>query len=310
MPAIARLQLARLTRTKYDYEFRVLEDAAEAGKFDAWNVSEEDWCFALVFYVLSRSVHSMAGFLTAVKNCYEASSLTLPEGPRVKNFKAGLMRVFGAVDWVRKAHNLSKEEIEKILSPLGSGFEDTVFAVWLLASFYGALRPQDVSRSRLRWADGTWSKQGVEFLIRPKKGSMMHGPTRLAAPFLSPSSVLDLPRRLLHLRSFFPKKWSSQRSILASLNPPHVPIKNSVFVPRLRVLYARTVGVVPGEMGISAYSMRRGMATELHRSGVPEAVISKVLRHKNPDSTRQYIATLESEVRRMHLARQVAKAKS
>jgi len=50
------------------------------------------------------------------------------------------------------------------------------------------------------------------------------------------------------------------------------------------------------------------MATELRRSGVQEAVISKVLRHKNPDSTRQYIATLESEVRRMQLARKVASA--
>ena len=309
MPAIAKLRLAELSRAKYKADFKILKDAGEAGEFNPWDVTEDDMCFALLFFVASRSVHSMAGFISGISSMYESAGLELPLGRRFQGFKAGIQRLFGAVDVVSKAYSLSRKEVVKVLSRLGNGFEDTVFAVWVLASFYGALRPQDVSEHRLRWSDITWLPRGVEILVRPKKGRMMHGPYLMAAPSLERGSVLDLPRRLIRLRKLLPQDRPLSMSVFADKVFPYSPLKSAGFVRRLRRLYSDCFGGLPKGSRISAYSLRRGMATELFDKRIPEATISKVLRHKNPDSTRGYIANLETEVRRWRLASKAASAK-
>jgi integrase len=309
MPAIAKLRLAELSKSKYRADFNILKDAGEAGGFDPWNVTEEDMCFSLVFFVASRSVHSMAGFISAISSVYEGAGLDLPVGRRFHGFKAGIQRLFGSVDVVSKAYSLSREEVTKVLSRLSNNFQDTVFAVWVLASFFGALRPQDVSGHRLRWSDISWLPGGVEILVRPKKGRMMHGPYLMAAPSLERGSVLDLPRRLIRLWKLLPPGRPLDMSVLADRVFPYAPLKSAEFVKRLRLIYSECFGGLPKGSPITAYSLRRGMATELFEKQIPEATISKVLRHKNPDSTRGYIANLETEVRRWQLAMKAASSK-
>jgi len=166
-----------------------------------------------------------------------------------------------------------------------------------------------VSEHRLRWSDITWLPRGVEILVRPKKGRMMHGPYLMAAPSLERGSVLDLPRRLIRLRKLLPQDRPLSMSVFADKVFPYSPLKSAGFVRRLRRLYSDCFGGLPKGSRISAYSLRRGMATELFDKRIPEATISKVLRHKNPDSTRGYIANLETEVRRWRLASKAASAK-
>ena len=309
MPAIAKLRLAELSKAKYKSDFNILKDASEAGGFDPWNVTDEDMCFALVFFVASRSVHSMAGFVSGISNMYQDAGLELPMGRRFLGFRAGIRRLFGSVDVVSKAYSLSKDEVVKVLSRLGKDFRDTVFAVWVLASFFGALRPQDVSEHMLRWSDITWLPKGVEILVRPKKGRTAHGPYIMAAPSFGRDSVLDLPRRLSRLWKLLPPGRPLNMSILADKVYPYAPLKSAGFVKRLRHIYSECFGGLPKGGRISAYSLRRGMATELFDKQIPEATISKVLRHKNPDSTRGYIANLETEVRRWRLAMKAASTK-
>ena len=309
MPAIAKLRLAELSKSKYKADFNILKDASEAGGFDPWDITEEDLCFALLFFVASRSVHSMAGFISGIASMYEGAGLELPVGRRFHGFKAGIQRLFGSVDVVTKAYSLSRGEVVKIVSSLGNNFRDTVFAVWVLASFFGALRPQDVSGHRLRWSDITWLPGGVEILVRPKKGRMMHGPYIMAAPSLGRNSVLDLPRRLIRLWNLLPPGRPLNMSVLADKVFPYRPLKSAWFVKRLRRIYSERCGGLPKGSTLTAYSLRRGMATELFEKRIPEATISKVLRHKNPDSTRGYIANLETEVRRWRLASKAASAK-
>jgi len=90
MPAIAKLRLAELSKAKYKSDFNILKDASEAGGFDPWNVTDEDMCFALVFFVASRSVHSMAGFVSGISNMYQDAGLELPMGRRFLGFRAGI----------------------------------------------------------------------------------------------------------------------------------------------------------------------------------------------------------------------------
>ena len=309
MPAIAKLRLAELSKSKYKADFNILKDAGEAGGFDPWDLTEDDLCFALLFFVASRSVHSMAGFVSGIASMYEGAGLVLPLGRRFLGFKAGIQRLFGSVDVVSKAYSLSRGEVVKILSSLGNSFRDTVFAVWVLALFFGALRPQDVSGHRFRWSDITWLPGGVEILVRPKKGRMMHGPYIMAAPSLGRGSVLDLPRRLIRLWKLLPPGRPLNMSVLADRVFPYLPLKSAGFVKRLRQIYSECFGGLPKGSALTAYSLRRGMATELFEKRIPEATISKVLRHKNPDSTRGYIANLETEVRRWRLASKAASAK-
>ena len=61
-------------------------------------------------------------------------------------------------------------------------------------------------------------------------------------------------------------------------------------------------GSLPKE-NLSAYSLRRGLATQASRSGSSEGEVSKALRHKNVDTTRRYIADLESRDHRLQFSK-------
>lgn len=302
IPSIFGLTLSSGTKRKYKSEFSVLRDAASAGGFDQWSASEEDLCFASLFYVLGRSVRSLPGFLSACSKVYESSGLSLPRGPRLEAFTSGLERLYYSIDEVEKAYCFSKKEMSKILSNIShSSFLGALFACWLLFSWLGALRPSDSKKTRLRWSDLALGEDGVDFSIRPNKGKKHHGVARFSVPSV-PGSFFDLSYWLRRLQSFLPADWPPSRAVFARRLPPHKAYSGAWFVGRLRKTYKLLFPGSPPEK-ITAYSMRRGSATAMYRAGADMADVSAFLRHKNIDVTLRYIATLESRDRRREFAR-------
>jgi len=303
IPMVFRNRLSGETRKKYSSDFNILVDAASCGNFNAWSASQEDVCFAAIFFTLSRSVHSLPGFLSACTKCYEEAGLVFPKGPLIKGFCEGLSHLFNSVDGVSQAYSLSSREITAMLKLLSqSSFEDVVFACWLLLSFFGAMRPQDYKMSRLKWRDATISKDGVDVVLRPTKGIKNHGPFTFSVPRI-PGHWMNLPSWMELLQSFWSPSVDPETPIFGRRNPAAKPYSGSWFVSRLRRAFSSSSGQLPSGQNLTAYSLRRGFATEASKSGSSDGEISKALRHKNVDTTRRYIAELESRNLRLQISR-------
>jgi integrase len=299
---VFRQRLSAETRKKYSSDFSVLLDAASCGNFNAWSVSQEEACFAALFFVLSRSIHSLPGFLSACSKCYEEAGLSFPKGPIIKGFCDGLSHLFHSVDKVSQAYSLSSSEISAMLKQLNQSlFEDVVFACWMLLSFFGAMRPQDYKLSRLTWRDVTLSEDGVDVVLRPTKGIKGHGPFTFSVPRVS-GNWLNLPSWLELLQSLLIFR-NPTFPIFGRRKLREKPFSSSWFVSKLRRIFAATFGAAPLGQPLTAYSLRRGFATEASRSGSSDGEISKALRHKNVDTTRRYIAELESRNLRLQISR-------
>ena len=306
MPLVLGLRLASSTSTKYRQEFSVLLDACEAGGLNPWTLSESDFCYVTLFYALSRSVRSVPGFISAVANIYSAAGLKIPRGPLLEGLQAGLNRLFFASDVVVQAHPLDKEEIANLLQSCDYNFfEDVVFACWLLLSFLAALRPQDVEGSCLRWKDVSFSKSGsIDFLIQPGKGSLFHGVFPFSAPYLQ-GKITNLSAWFKHLSSFYSSRLSANDPVFAWRSSigsgVATPISRVWFANKLRSKYLKSFGRLPAKL--SAYSLRRGAATVYTRAGAAPTDVSRALRHKNYETTVQYVGSLESSARRENFTR-------
>jgi len=302
MPMVLRHKLSQATRKKYGSDFSVLRDAASCGNFNVWAASKEDVCFAALFFTLGRSVNSLPGFLSACGKCYEEAGLVFPRGPLITGFVDGLRHLFNSVDGVQQAYSLSAKEITMMLRGLvQSSFEDVVFGCWMLLSFFGAMRPQDYAFSRLTWADVSLSHDGVDVVLRPTKGMKGHGPVTFSAPRAT-GHWMNLPAWLDQLRFLLGGSVDANASVFSRRDRNAQPYSGTWFVAKLRNSFIAAFGSLPKE-NLTAYSLRRGLATEASRSGSSEGEVSKALRHKNVDTTRRYIADLESRDHRLQFAK-------
>ena len=263
---------------------------------------EPDLVFASLFYVLSRSVHSLPGFLSACAKCYEDAGLRLPRGDMLTSFCHGLSRLFSC-DQIKSSYALLKPELVKILANLDqSSFSDVVFGAWLLLSFLFCLRPQDSRGSNLRWSDiSFFSQGGVQVIIRPGKGIGHHGKIPFSAPSCA-GAWTNLPAWLRLLQAFFPPSYPLDRPVFARRLGRVSSFSSEWFVQRLRTKYVAAFGQLPSSK-LSAYSLRRGGATLLAEMGASNLELRKHLRHKNFETTIQYVASLESRSRREELTR-------
>jgi integrase len=299
---VFRHKLSEATRKKYSSDFRIFRDAASCGGFNVWAASQEDICFAALFFTMSRSVQSLPGFLSACAKCYEEAGLLFPKGPLVDGFRDGLLHLFNSIDAVQRAYSLSAREISKILSSLNqSSWEDVIFACWMLLSFFGAMRPQDYALSRLIWADITFLHDGVDVVLHPTKGIKGHGPITFSAPRTA-GHWMNLPAWLDQLQLLFGKPVDPRSSVFSRREVLAKPYSGTWFVAKLRSSFISVYGNLPKE-SLTAYSLRRGLATEATRAGSSEGEVSKALRHKNVDTTRRYIADLESRDHRLQFSR-------
>jgi hypothetical protein len=294
--------MSQATRKKYGSDFNILRDAASCGGFNVWAASKEDVCFASLFFTLSRSVNSLPGFLSACGKCYEEAGLLFPKGPLITGFGDGLRHLFNSLDGVQQAYCLSAKEITTMLQYLvQSSFEDVVFGCWMLLSFFGAMRPQDYAFSRLKWTDVSLSHDGVDVVLRPTKGMKGHGPITFSAPRAT-GRWMNLPAWLDQLRFLLGGSVDADASVFSRKSPNAQPFSGTWFVSKLRKSFLSAFGSLPKE-NLSAYSLRRGLATQASRSGSSEGEVSKALRHKNVDTTRRYIADLESRDHRLQFSK-------
>ena len=106
-------------------------------------LSSDDLCCVVLFFALSRSIHSIDTFMSALSHLYSNAGLSLPRSLELKNLRRGLSRLFNVPDAPIRAHPLSKQEVNTLLSALNVLDPlHVVFAAWLSISFVFALRPE------------------------------------------------------------------------------------------------------------------------------------------------------------------------
>ena len=248
--------------------------------------------YVCLFFVLSRSVHSLDGFWSAIKSIHKLNGHAFPESKSHKDFKRALRKIFLAADTVKRAWAMTPEVFRALILSLDmTVWEDVVVGVWLFASYVFMLRPEDVHRGRFRWLDVVLcSDGGADIKIYPNKGAAHHG----VAMFSSPPNVvhqLSLSSWLSALRSMAPRDLvSPELPILVHISNQFrgQPISTRWFTGRIRSLYLSVFNSsIP--TGFSAYSLRRGGATAYYNAGLKDIHLQHLLRHKSIETTQIYI---------------------
>lgn len=144
-------------------------------------------------------------------------------------------------------------------------------AITLMALTTG-VRACDIAALTL--ADVDWAKMRISF-TQVKTGNPVSLP-------MCPALAEALGRYVLEERP-----ESARREVFLRSRPPHGPLGGHSAVYRAIASVLGTAGVDGG----GARLMRRSAATGMVSSGVPMPVVSAVLGHADPETTKDYIAT-------------------
>lgn len=282
----------------YQNHFKTLQMACSPLELDPLRLAEHDLTYISLFFVLSRSIHSLDGFWSAIKSIYSLNGLPFPEGKPHKEFKKTLRKMFLAADTVNRAWAMTPEVFRSLILSLDMTiWEDVVVGVWLFMSFVFMLRPEDIHRGRFRWLDVFLCPDGgADVKIYPNKGAAHHGVASFSSP---PNAIpqLSLSCWLSALRSLVPGDLVGPKlPILVHISDRFrgQPISTRWFTSRIRSLY---LSVFKSDMpsGFSAYSLRRGGATAYYNAGLKDIHLQHLMRHKSLETTQIYINSSDQQ---------------
>ena len=293
-PFVQSLALSTGSKSAYSDHLRTLQLACESLRLDPLALTADDLCCVVLWFALSRSIHSIDAFLSALSHLYISNNLSLPRSLELKSLRRGLSRLFNVPDAPARAYPLSKREVKALLSALNaSDPSHVVFASWLSASFMFALRPEDLER--LRWCDVTFfSDGGMDVTVLPGKGAAFHGKSIFSAP---PSSSCLNPAVWFRRLASFPLSFNTKELCLRVVDSKSKkflsPIRRSTFANLLNDVYLCVFNVSPPQR-LTAYSLRRGGSSALYDAGVKEAYLAKHMRHSSFSATVPYVDSTAS----------------
>ena len=282
----------------YQSHFKTLQMACAPLGLDPLQLKERDQNYVSLFFVLSRSVHSLDGFWSAIKSIYKINKRSFPDSKSHKAFKKTLRKIFLAADTVKRAWAMPPKIFKALIMSLDmSVWEDAVLGVWLYAVFVFMLRPEDIHRGRLRGLDiSLCSDGGADIRVYPGKGAAHHGVASFSSP---PNSCpqLSFSSWFKALRSLTPKGLVSHKlPVLVHISNRFrgQPISTRWFVSRIRSRYL-SIFNSPIPAGFSAYSLRRGGATAYYNAGLKDIHLQHLLRHKSLETTQVYINSSDQQ---------------
>lgn len=309
---MAACSLAKGSRRQYQGHFNILVQAAEAGGFDPLAMSTDDVHFSCLFFVLSRSVYSLDSFLSGVEHHLSSNQTSLPAGGKVKlrPFKRALMRLFGSADTPIKAFALSKSVVHAMVAHLNPLVpEQAMIGAWLLIAFLFALRPEDVTAGKVRWSDFTFREDGsFDLVIRAGKSATRIGDTIFSMPSPPPNAVVDPNRWIaaLWVHAFPSGRPASKLQL--SQRRPFTDFETGKFLSSrklagyLKRLYSAATGK-PAPVGLTAYSLRRGGATEHLEAKMDPVHLRHLMRHASFNTTAEYIDSVSTRNSRMEFTK-------
>ena len=281
------------TATQYKASLKILLQAASSASFDPLHMSEDDLLFTCVFFVLSRSVHSLDSFLSGLDFHLKMHGSSLPKGATFRSLRRSMLRIFAAPDAPQQAYPLTQDEVEQMVL-YGSRIPSAIcLLVWLLMAFLFALRPEDVAHGRITWRDISFFPDGgVDLKVQPGKSRGQPHPVTVFSVPPHAGSVLNLRKYLLALasRSFPDGKVALDAPVIIHLSTfrKGSPISTSTLSKRLRELFSKATGR-PAPHLLSAYSLRRGGATTYYNKGVAPVRLQHLLRHVHFNTTAKYV---------------------
>lgn len=274
--------------------------ACDARAWVAWCETEgrEPWPAVPVDVAQWIAVQARAGLRpsTLARRVSALSTLARMDGqpspggsPLVTEALRGVRRTHGTAP--RRVAPCTVRDLRAIVRDLGECPRDLRDRALVLVAFAGAMRESEVSALHL--GDLVVVDQGVDVLLRKSKTDQEgHGRTvpvpfgsvratcpvrswlrwREALEGLCSSPSVDLP-------AFPVLRWMGGRIVLDG------PMSPRSVGERVQVL-ARRAGL-PGRWG--GHSLRRGLATEASRAGVPDRVIQLATGHKSRASLDPYV---------------------
>ena len=269
-------------------------------------MSQEDLVFTCLFFILSRSTNSLDSFLSGIAYHLGRYDKSLPTGGQLKSFKRAVKRLFGPADTPVQAYALLKNEVSAMITMLDPLVPDhACLASWLLLSFLFALRPEDVTHGRVRWLDFEFHQDGsLDLVVQPGKSKGRVGSKKFSLPpapqglGLNPLKwVLSWWHHNFSRRTVRPEDLRRRVFIDAVSGRP---LSSVVLSDRLNKLYEATFGS-PAPSRLSAYSLRRGGASEYFNEGGDPVHLQHLMRHSSFSTTANYIDTVSTRNSRMAL---------
>ena len=87
----------------YQSHFKTLQMACAPMGIDPLHLKERDQNYISLFFVLSRSIHSLDGFWSAIKSIYNLNKRDFPDSKSHRAFKKVLRKLFLAADTYSQA---------------------------------------------------------------------------------------------------------------------------------------------------------------------------------------------------------------
>ena len=307
---MAACSLAKGSRKQYGGHFNILAQAAEAGGFDPLAMSINDVHFSCLFFVLSRSVFSLDSFLSGVEHHLSSNQTSLPGKSKLKPFKRALRRLFGSADTPVKAFALSRSVVHAMVALLDPLVPvQALIGAWLLIAFLFALRPEDITAGKIRWSDFTFREDGsFDLLIRAGKSSTRIGDTVFSMPAAPPKAAVDPNRWVAALwKHAFPSVRPTSKLQLSRSRPfsnfdTGKFLRSSKLASYLKHLYSAATGK-PAPVNLTAYSLRRGGATEHLEAKMNPVHLKHLMRHASFNTTADYIDTVSTRSSRMEFTK-------
>ena len=274
------MHIATSSKRSYAGLQKIFPDFCAAFEIEPFTISEEELCCAAAHYVLSHTVNTLGGYMSAVANLYLESGAQddLPRGRKFMHFVKGIKRLLGAADEVVRTRALGLEQLSTILEALNlSDRAQVSFGAQLSVAFFLALRTEDHTGGRLRWGDVYPQADGsVEFLLAPGKSVRRYRRVAIGRR-AGELDALTWVKRLAAMSTPEEREFNQPVFITVETSPAGVrrsrTTTRSAFIASFKGVVRTVLGIDP--VLYAGYSLRRGGVTEMLLSGVPLPIIKR-----------------------------------
>ena len=234
-------------------------------------MTERNLCMALIDYVASHKVTSLATYVSGIANWYNEHGLgDLPRGRLYHNVQRGINNVFGLSQTSTPKAALTLTHLAAFHNNINhASFEGARDWLTYIIAFFALLRVSEYISPTLLQRHLIPHAWGLEIIVPFSKTSLQPVPIRLCkrADLYCPLRAYTNYFKLVHRKITLP----GLPAILAAPKAS-APLSKSVFITSLKARVRSVLSLDP--TAFAGHSFRRGGTTAMFQAGVPETVIA------------------------------------
>lgn len=286
---LAAKAISPQTQKAYLSDWKNFEKFCSANDLKTLPASPETLCMYLAEYSETRSPMTLERLVCAVGKVHEWNGQKSPaKDERVKLVISGIKRSSGKTR--AKSLPITIQMLRSVVDKFGTSSIDTRNKAIILIGWFGALRRSEIVA--INHSDLEYHDSGLLLTIRKSKTDQEGLGVKIAIPRIENSKYCPV----LSLLRWTERSQKCEGAVFTSLGMEGKKwwVKDSErdrLSDRMISKIVKKCLTAAGYKGkcYSGHSLRRGLATESGRLGVPERFIMRHLRHSSIQMVREYI---------------------